>query len=419
MRHPIPIVSGIAALALALVSCGDGGPSESPGELRAPPLESGPPAERAPAVSPDLRPEESATEPAAGPWPVEEVVHYGPDEGLPGPVLGVGVDDGQNLYAIDGAVLYAAPAGSGRFVRTGSGGQLDLGDRPLCVCGGEAGKVYVGYLTWEAAPHELDEEGKRFGDLDRFALQPDGSLRLERHYRLQNDNARWMDHTRTILDCARVVGGPHHGLLYLGSNHGYTAIRGDEAADHRHAVFTDASGSLAIGYVWGVNVDVHGNALFASEWKVAALPPPGDDLRSWLDPVQTPWLVDTWVEVWGSLEEPDALRAIAGDLEAGRIWVGSATRGLAEMQLAPRRWTDIEDVPDRHVTDLELDPADGRLWVATASRGLWRYDPETGTWERNPHVPAGAVHDLLLDTTVEPRALYVATDTGLYALRIP
>ncbi len=357
----------------------------------------------------------------AGPWPVADVVHYGPDDGLSSRVTGLAVDDAQNVYAIDGDAVYAMRAGVPGFVRTAEGGQLDLGHPAYTVCGGAAGKVYVGYLApYAGAPEEITEEEKLEGDLDRFALAADGTLRLEHHHRIQNSKSRWMDHTRNILDCARVVGGPNHGDLYLGSNHGVTLIRGDEYADHRHAVFDTSTGSLGIGYVWGVNLDRDGNLLLASHWKLAALPPtPADDLEAFLDHHEVPWLFDTWAEVWGDVEDPDDLRAIAGDVAGNRVFVGSHGKGLARAQLQPRVWTEVAGNPDPNVTALELDQGD-LLWVGTESRGLWRYDDGTGAWEQSPFVPADArVYDLHLDETVTPRALYVGTNRGAYVIRAP
>lgn len=353
----------------------------------------------------------------AGPWPVADVTHYGPAEGIPGRVTGVGVDDAQNVYVIDGNAVYAARAGNGTFVRTASGGQFDTGHVAFSVCGGAPGRVYVGYLSYEKEPELLTEEEKLLGDLDRFALQEDGTLTLEFHHRLQNSNAKWMDHTRSILDCARVVGGPNHGDLWVASNHGVTIIRGDDYADHRHNVWRTETGSQAIQYVWGINTDQHGNVLWAGHWKVAAVGPAPADIMKWIDHHETPWLADTHPQHWSSVEEPDDMHAVAGDAQAGRIYVGSWGRGLAAMDFAPRKWWDIPGTPDTHINSLELDPTDGKLWVGTASQGLWRWDPATETWEQNPHVPTGAVHDVYLDTTVTPRAVYVGTNSGLYVLR--
>lgn len=361
---------------------------------------------------------EGGTRDPAGPWPVVDVIHYGPEQGIPGRVTGVGVDDDQNIYVIDGAAVYAMPAGSGGFVRSANVGQFATGHMALSVCGGGPGRVYVGFLTYEKEPELLTEEEKLLGDMDRFALQSDGTLALEFHHRIQNSNAKWMDHTRSILSCARVIGGPNHGDLYIGSNHGISIIRGDDYADHRHGLWVDESGSQAIGYVWATNTDTGGNMLWAGHWKLGAVPKaPLDDVLGWVDYTITPWIADTHAEVWGSVQDPDDLRAIAGDTSQGRIYVGSFGKGLAAMNFAPRRWWEIEGTPDTHITSLELDPSDGKLWVGTQSAGLWRWDPVRETWEHITHVPTGTVYQVYLDSTVTPRAVYVATPSGLYVLR--
>src|SRR5690606_676956 len=142
-----------------------------------------------------------------GPWPLDDVRVYGASEGLPGVVTGVGVDDAQNVYVIDGGAAYSMPVGSTGFTRTASGGQFDLGYPVASIVGGYGGEVYLGFLAWEAEPQDLAEEDKLFGDVDRMVLLPDGSLQLDFHYKIQNSNARWMDHTRSILSLARVNDG--------------------------------------------------------------------------------------------------------------------------------------------------------------------------------------------------------------------
>src|SRR5690606_18148949 len=96
------------------------------------------------------------------------------------------------------------------------------------------------------------------------------------------------------------VGGPYHGDVYLGSNHGVTVLRGDHWADHRHTIFLDENGSMMIGYVYTVNYDSQANFLFGGYWKIGATPPaPLDDLESWVSYVEVPWLIDTWPEHLG------------------------------------------------------------------------------------------------------------------------
>ena len=356
------------------------------------------------------------------PWPADDVRHFGPPQGLPGPVLGVGIDDARNVYAIDGAAAYALPAGGERFVRTATGGQFDRGYPVASVAGGAEGEVYLGFLAPEGKTvFDWTEEEKMFGDVDRMRLRPDGTLELDHHYKIQNSNAKWMDETRSILAMKRVFGTPYHGDVYLGSNHGATVLRGDAWADHRHPIFLDENGSMVIGYVHAVNYDPEANFLIGAYWMLAAVPPaPLDDLERWVSVVELPWLAYTWPEHLGPLHEPKDIRAIAGDLSRSTIFVGMHGLGLSEVVLSPRAWRSIPGTPDDHILGLEWERETDVLWVATASRGLWRWDITTETWEQSPYVPANArVNQVLLDEQVKPRAVYAATSHGLYVIRAP
>lgn len=356
------------------------------------------------------------------PWPTDDVRHYGPGQGLPGNVLAAGVDDAQNVYAIDGAAAYALPAGASSFVRTATGGQFDLGFPVASIAGGPPGQVYLGFLAPEGKTvFDWTEEEKLQGDVDRMNLRDDGTLELDFHFKIQNTNAKWMDETRSILTMKRVVGGPYHGDVYLGSNHGATVLRGDHWADHRHPVFVDEDDSLHIGYVHAVDADSESNVLIGAYWMLAAVPPaPLDDLERWVSIVDLPWLAYSWPEHLGPIEEPKDIRSIAGDIPRSKIYVGMHGLGLAEMTLTPRNWRSIPGTPDTHVLALEWERQEDTLWVGTASQGLWRWDMVTETWAQSPFVPAGArVNHLLLDETVSPRALYVSTDRGLFVIRAP
>ena len=352
-----------------------------------------------------------------GPLPDFETIHYGPAEGIPGRATGVGVDDGGNVYVIDGDAVHALRAGTGIFVTTSTGGQLDRGWPVYSVAGGEAGKVYLGFLAPEVPVLESTDEDKKWGDVDRMALQPDGTLSLELHYQIQNSKAQKWDHTRQILSFARVTSGPRKGDLYVGSNHGVTLIRGDAYADHRHVVWYTPTGSQAIGYVWGTNVDPSGNLLYSGHWKLAVVPPAPDMLMFWLDNKAHPNLMNAWAENLGSVEDPDDLMAIAGDFALGRLWVGAREKGLSAYQKRPKRWWSVEGTPDVSITSLEYE-TDGALWVGTRSNGLWRYDTVAEVWDRVTAVPAGArVYQVLLQDEAGSPALFVATSEGLYVLR--
>lgn len=376
-----------------------------------------------PQPKPKPKPKPKPQDPSVpDPWPDDDVRHFGPPHGLPGPVIGVGYDDARNIYAIDGVAAYALPAGEERFVRTSSGGQFDRGFPVASVAGGAEGEVFLGFLAPEGKTvFEWTEEEKMYGDVDRMVLEPDGSLSLDFHYKIQNTNAKWMDETRSILTMKRVFGGDHHGDLYLGSNHGATVVRGDEWADHRHPIFLDENDSMVIGYVHAVDFDPQGNFFIGAHWMLAVVPPaPLDDLEQWVSIVELPWLAYTWPEHIGPLAQPKDIRAIAGDMAESKVFVGMYGLGLSELVISPRSWRSLPGTPDSHIIGLEWEHGTDTLWVATESRGLWRWDISTETWEQSPFVPANArVSQVLVDEEVEPRAVYAATNFGLYVIRAP
>ena len=87
----------------------------------------------------------------------------------------------------------------------------------------------------------------------------------------------------------------------------------------------------------------------------------------------------------GSL--PTSLVFAVAPVEGG-VWLGTA-RGLAFLDLRTGRARAIAAVPRVPVRDVVRDAA-GRLWLGTGTRGLWRYDPASGEGRRARLAPAGA-----------------------------
>lgn len=359
--------------------------------------------------------------PPDDPPPPGAVDHYTGTHGLNSWVAGVSTDEAGNVYAIDERAAYVQRAGQTGWVRTSRGGQFDLGYPVLSVCGGAAGRVYLGFSAPEGEPEELTEEEKLQGDVDRMTLQGDGTLRLDHHYQLQNTEARWMDHTRIILSCEYVRSGPSAGDVIIGSNHGVSVLRGDDFVDHRHAVWTTPGGGIAVGYVWGVNADDQGHVLFAGHWMWAILPPVPARLGDFLAYGSYTWVHQGWAENWGGVEDPDELSSVVGDVSEGWLLVGSMGKGLAYGDFSAGRpvWRTVGNPPDTHITDLEMDGS-GRIWVGTDGRGLWSLDRSTFTFERSGLVPRWAkVLDVHVDERRGRREVYAGTDSGLYVLHDP
>src|SRR5206468_3612349 len=121
------------------------------------------------------------------------------------------------------------------------------------ICGGAAGRAYVGYSAHEMEPQpgisqrtyipwpgEDNYTPERFaeyqkGDLDVVKLQPDGGIGLEEHLwrtvgasnagrqvGIHNTNDFHYEEDRSVFNCARVTRGPFRGDVYITTNHGAT-----------------------------------------------------------------------------------------------------------------------------------------------------------------------------------------------------
>jgi hypothetical protein len=185
------------------------------------------------------------------------------------------------------------------------------------ICGGEAGRAYVGYHTYELqrevpdkphayipAPGEPHYSASRFaeyqkGDLDVVRLEDDGSVKLEEHLwrsvgvsggtrelGIRNTNDFHYDEDRSVLTCQRVMRGRDKGDVYIGTNHGVTLIRGLVYNSHRHAAWYAEGDSLQAGFNWGLGIGPDGEVLVANDWMVGILEPNGvledfDRERTW------------------------------------------------------------------------------------------------------------------------------------------
>jgi hypothetical protein len=404
-------------------------PDPAPPQSNDPPPAANPP----PIYPPPVNPPPVNPPPVAGPPPAPPPPWNGgtPERGMQihrevGVVLGVSVDEGANVWTVDGERIWVLPpGGTWRSFDASLGepavGQLARGFTAQTVCGGESGKAYVGYLAGEIPdPTHSTPAQRSEGDLDRVALGAGGTLVREHHYEIHNNNG--MDHptfdeVRSILACIRVNEGPRKGDLWLGSNHALTLIRGDLYGDHKHPTFdypecpagTDPTAPFdpsspcdafpeAIGYVWNVNLSIRGNPLMAAEWMFAEVTPT-DDLISWTLK-SYPWTMvgpppypvaragapapnpsnDTrsWLQRWPLRFEPEfraSNRAIAQTPD-GRYWVASVKHGLIWFDgagKALKRFVEVQDEPGT-ISALVANP-DGSLWVGTSDNGLWKYAP--------------------------------------------
>ena len=131
-----------------------------------------------------------------------------------GAVRGVSVDEGANVWVVDGERIWLLAPGASTWrtfdasLGEAAVGQLARGFTAQTVCGGEAGKAYVGYLAAEIPdPTHSTPAQRSEGDLDRVGLDASGNLVREHHYEIHNNNGVdhiTFDETRSIHACIRV-----------------------------------------------------------------------------------------------------------------------------------------------------------------------------------------------------------------------
>jgi hypothetical protein len=359
---------------------------------------------------------EALPEDSAGPWSQEAVLSYSREYAV-GTPQSVGLDEGGNLWLLDGARIGVLRPGDRAPTWTQGVGQAARGFRSSVVCGGKPGRAYVGYLAEDLAqPRRESLEDPVFleGDLDVVRLQPDGSVALEQHLNIRNTNDPHYDEDRSILTCVRVTRGPFRGELYLGTNHGVTRVRGLDYNAHRHPVFKGADGSLRIGYLWALGIAQDGDVLVGNEWKVGIVTPPSS-LADWDNLTKVPWKLDTYVEALGSQEEMDLWRGFAQTRD-GAYWLGSARAGVWQLTPSPRAYARLEGLPTQRISALAATP-DGALLIGTEDRGLWRRTAR-GSLERVSGVAGERVRQLVVDDGLSPAMVLALTDEGLTVLRV-
>jgi len=385
-----------------------------------------------PDFTPTLPPQPST---GAGPWPEKPLTNVTAEYKL-GRVQSVGVDAAYNLWLLDGARIGVVRPGDTAPTWVSNLGQaskgFEMGGLALgstVICGGAAGRAYVGYHTYSVPDSHYESPSDpefQKGDLDVVRLDANGGIVLETHlgdttdtsgYKnlgLRNTNDWHYDEDRSVFSCTRVMRGKFKDEVYIGTNHGVTRIRGLVYNSHRHPVW-DVDGSLRIGYNYGLGIAQNGDLLIANEWKLGVLTPP-ENLADYDDTVKVPYKLNTHGIGVTSLEEMDFWRGFQQTTD-GKFYVGSEKYGLYELQPISKsnaQFTRVASLPSSTVRALAA-ADDGSLLIATAS-GLFRMD-STKTVARVPQIPPGNVKALIYDPSVTPSMLWVHTDRALYLLR--
>jgi hypothetical protein len=330
------------------------------------------------------------------------------------------------------------------------------------ICGGAAGRAYVGYAaremeraagisqrTYIPGPGEPLYTPERYaeyqkGDLDVVHLAPDGSISLEEHLwrsvglsnankqiGIHNTNDFHYEEDRTVFNCARVTRGPDRGDLYITTNHGVTRIQGLTYNSHRHPgwylwiTMPDGTQEPALQCppMHALGIAPNGDVLVANEQMAGVLVPTRrleewDRENTWEGP--TPWRFKGYDESLNDQGSDDRWRAFE-QTTSGRYYLGSDGYGLWSMaptSHSSATWTRIPGLPAGSVPALKATD-DGALYIGTDGGGLWRLEPDGVTLARVTQVPGQRVLQLVYEPSVTPSMLLVLTDRGLTVLRGP
>jgi hypothetical protein len=381
----------------------------------------------------------------------------------------VGLDEGLNFWFLDGDRIGVMRPGdrAPTWVRGIGQARLPFGWDSLAIgstviCGGEAGRAYVGYRTHEMkrapgitqrtyipGPGEPNYTPERYaeyqkGDLDVVRLQPDGTIALEEHLwrttglsnegrqlGIHNTNDFHYEEDRSILNCARVTRGPFRGDLYITTNHGVTRIQGLTYNSHRHPgwylITKNPDGtqdaSLQCPPMHGLGIAPNGDVLVANEQMLGVLVPSArledwDREKTWEGP--TPWRFKGFNEVLNGQATDDFWRAFEQST-SGRYYLGSAEFGVWAMTPKSRstgNWSKLDGLPTNRILALKATD-DGALYIGTHDAGLWRLEPDGVTLAQVREVSGRRVSQLVYEPTVKPSMLLVLTDQGLTVLRGP
>lgn len=410
-------------------------------------------------------PEDGGSAPDAGPWPTDALLDYSQTYGL-GTPQSVGLDEGLNLWLLDNdriGVLRpgdAAPTwvrGIGQASQPFGPDALAVGS--TVICGGAAGRAYVGYraremqpaegisqrtyIPWPGEPNYSPERFAEYkkGDLDVVKLEPDGGIALEEHLwrttglnnkgrqaGLHNTNDFHFDEDRSVFKCARVTRGPHRGDVYVTTNHGVTMIQGLTYNSHRHPgwyLYIDGSpwGTLQCPYMHALGIAPNGDVLVANDQMAGVLVPDGvlehwDRENTFEGPV--PWRFKGYDAALNPQDVDDLWRGFE-QTTSGTYYLASAAYGLWSMTIKSHTsadWTRVPGLPTNAVPALKATD-DGALYVGTDGAGLWRLEPDGVTLTRVEGIAGDHVRELLYEPTVTPSMLLVLTDRGLTVLRGP
>jgi hypothetical protein len=402
-----------------------------------------------------------------GPWPTEPILNYTRRFNL-GHVRSVSVDDAYNIWLLEGERIGVLRPGDSEPRWVSHIGQARLGFGPdalalgsTVICGGSAGRAYVGYAAdaldsafiyspdGRSHPHYNDPDPTRFdpvryqeyqkGDMDVVRLTPEGDIVLEEHLQrsarpngpqdigIRNTNDHHFDEDRSVLTCTKVMRGPHRGDVYIGTNHGVSRINGLYYNSHRHPVWfedkLDENGNVTgktqrAGYTYALGIGLDGEVLIGNDWNVGVVVPSAK-LADWdrTEDSLNPEKLNTYVRAVNSLSEKDYWRGFQ-QTKDGTYYLASKDYGLWQMKILRRseeQSTKVPGLPTDQLTSLAATD-DGSLFIGTVGAGLWRLDADKQL-SKVEGVEGSHVREVFYDPTVTPAMLYVLTNSGLTVLR--
>ncbi len=368
----------------------------------------------------------------AGPWPLSDTV-YGASQGLSGPILDSSPDDAQNIWAATREALYVMRPGQSSFQKLTAADGLHIGPFTdpsghanetsiTAIAGGHANEVFVGYYGYESdTPYQDTEAQKELGNADKVTLGADGRITVTRYlFRCDYEHSTcWENRSPRRMVFAH--DGVAAGHLFIGFNHGVSHVFNDMFGDHVHPEVwwhhADGTTVEKIGEFFGLAVDAKGNLWMAGRYGVGLQPWNAMPHFSWVDGSFI-WAFTIFAP-GHSLDTPDNYvedDSGAAITPSGDLYVSSFTRGLTHWDPKTSNYGTMSQVSaaPSSILDLAADP-DGTLWMIDVGGQLLRYDPASNGLKSWPGI-SGA-HRVVVDHTVTPRAVYVATDGGVAVIR--
>jgi hypothetical protein len=365
-----------------------------------------------------------------GPWPTADVTTYS----IGADIIDSTPDDGQNIWAASHDTLFVLKPGQTSFQPYTAadglhiGGFIDPDNNPnttwiTAIAAGHANEVFVGYYGYETEgnPYLDTDAQKQLGNADKVTLDASGKITTLRYlFRCNYDSGSGCWENRSPRRMVYVHDGIAAGHLFIGFNHGVSHVENDQIGDHVHPEiiwhYPTFSG-MKLGEFYGIAPDAKGNLWMAGRYGVG--------LQPWNPIAPFKWVDAKFLDAFTIYGDGHGLDVPAGYVEEnsgvavmpnGVVYISSFTKGLTRWDPATITYatmTQVSGVPGQ-IRDIAAD-SDGTLWIVDVDGGLSRHTPSTG--ETQPWPGISGAHRVVVDTSVNPRAVYVSFNGGLCVIR--